>query len=89
MFTLIGKKLEWRHFDNLSVELSNFTETYLAAKAALLSIFDKTSPSQFEGADTLKGEASCDHPLQSLFNYSKVVLVLPERSRKDNYSVKP
>lgn len=42
MFTLIGKKkIEWRYFDNLSSEVSNFTETYLAAEVALLSIFKK------------------------------------------------
>lgn len=61
MFTLIGKKIEWRCFYNLRPELSNFTERYLAAEAALLSIFDKTFPFQFEGADTIKGEVSSLH----------------------------
>lgn len=44
MFTFIGKKIrpqeiEWRYFDNLNPELSNFIESYFAAETAFLSLF--------------------------------------------------
>lgn len=71
MFTLNGKKIEWRYYCNLRPELSYFTERYLVAEAALLSIFDKTFPFLFEGADMTKGEVS------SLHNENRPSFVIP------------